>query len=80
MTRVFVDWDAAGAFLSITRPGAPAEEVRLTESDTVRIMKEAAEAWLRTREKVIVTPAKWPGAGSDKIEGAGEPLIGHFGE
>lgn len=21
MTRVFVDWDAAGAFLSITRPG-----------------------------------------------------------
>lgn len=78
MTRVFVNWDAAGAFPSITRPGCAAEEIRLSVADTVRLMKEAAEAWLRTREKVVVTPARWPKA--DKIEGAGEPLIGHFGE
>lgn len=78
MTRISIDWDGEGAFAVLTRPGAPSEEVRLSVDDTVRLMKEAAEAWLRTREKVVVTPARWPKG--DKIEGAGEPLIGHFGE
>lgn len=52
MTRVFVDWDAAGAFLSITRPGAPAEEVRLSEMDVVKLMQEAAQAWLEMRKRL----------------------------
>lgn len=78
MTHTFIDWDADGAFLSLTRPGSPAEEVRLSECDVARLMQEAAQAWLRTGRQMVVTPARWPRG--DKIEGAGEPLIGHFGE
>jgi len=78
MTRAFIDWDADGAFLSLSRPGCAAEEIRLSECDVVRLMQEAAQAWLRTGRQVVVTPARWPKGG--KIEGAGAPLIGHFGE
>ena len=58
--RLRIDWDADGAFASLTRPGAAAEEIRLSAEDTVRIMKEAAEAWLRSREKMSVTSARGP--------------------
>lgn len=63
MTHTFIDWDADGAFLSLTRPGSPAEEVRLSECDVVRLMQEAAQAWLRTGRQVVVTPARWPAEG-----------------
>lgn len=56
--RLRIDWDADGAFASLTRPGEAAEEIRLSTVDTVRIMKEAAEAWLRTREKMSGMPAR----------------------
>ena len=49
--RLRIDWDADGAFASLTRPGEAAEEIRISVEDTVRIMKEAAEAWLHTRQK-----------------------------
>lgn len=58
--RLRIDWDADGAFASLTRPGEAAEEIRLSTVDTVRIMKEAAEAWLRTRNKVGVMAASKP--------------------
>jgi hypothetical protein len=58
--RLRIDWDADGAFASVTRPGEAAEDIRLSNEDTVRIMKEAAEAWLWTREKMSVTPARGP--------------------
>ena len=84
MTRVFVDSDAAGAFLSITRPGAPSEEVRLSESDVVKLMQEAAQAWLRTGRQVKVTPARWPdhsaGAGNMIADDAPPHFIGAMGE
>lgn len=80
MTRAFIDWDADGAFLSLTRSGCAAEEIRLSECDVVRLMQEAAQAWLRTGRQVKVTPARWPKDKGGSIEGAGEPLIGHFGE
>lgn len=57
--RLRIDWDADGAFASLTRPGGAAEELRLSADDTVRIMTEAAEAWFRTREKMRVRPARW---------------------
>jgi len=56
--RLRIDWDADGAFASLTRPGEAAEEVRLSTEDTVRIMKEAAEAWLQRREKESISPAR----------------------
>lgn len=58
--RLRIDWDADGAFASLTRPGEAAEEIRLSTDETVQIMKDAAEAWLRAREKVSVTPDRWP--------------------
>lgn len=61
--RLRIDWDADGVFASLTRPGEAAEEIRLSTDDTVRLMKEAAEAWLRTREKVSVMQSGWPGMG-----------------
>jgi len=69
--RLRIDWDADGVFASLTRPGEAAEEVRLSTDDTVRIMKEAAEAWLQTREQVRVVLAKAP----EDI--SLPPLIGH---
>lgn len=66
--RLRIDWDADGAFASLTRPGEAAEEIRLSHNDTVRVMKEAAEAWLQTSEKVSVKPASdvCDGFSSDK--------------
>ena len=58
--RLRIDWDADGTFASLTRPGEAVEEVRLSVDDTVRIMKEAAEAWLQTPQMMNVTPASWP--------------------
>ncbi len=61
--RLRIDWDADGAFASVTRPGEAAEEIRLSVDDTVRIMKEAAEAWLQSRKNdssacTIASPAR----------------------
>lgn len=72
--RLRIDWDADGMFASLTRPGEAAEEVRLSADDTLRIMKEAAEAWLQARENVSVTPGRW------SAEDKPQPLIGNFGE
>ncbi len=69
-----MDWDADGAFASLTRPGEAAEEVRLSADETVRIMKEAAEAWLRTQKMMRVTPAVHPP--DDTLQ----PFIRRFGE
>ncbi len=74
MTRVFVDWGGDGAFVSITRPGAPAEEVRLSEADVVRLIWEVADAWLARRGRALVRAAKRPPADIPRS------LIGQFGE
>lgn len=84
MTRAFIDWDADGAFLSLTRPGCAAEEIRLSECDVVRLMQEAAQAWLRTGRQVVVTPARWPdhspGVGKLVIDEGQPHFIGALGE
>lgn len=74
MTRIFIDWDGDGAFASITRAGMPAEEVRLSEADVVRLLREAADAWLRRRSRSRVRSAKYQPA--DAVC----PMIGGFGE
>lgn len=58
MTRLTIDWDADGAFAVITRPGAPAEIVRLP--DIHRVATEALQAELAQRGRVVVRPARWP--------------------
>lgn len=72
MTRLAIDWDGDGAFAVLTRPGLPAEIVRLP--DIHRVATEAMQAELAMRGRVVVRPARWP---SD--EGP-EPLIGQWGE
>lgn len=69
-----IDWDTDGAFASLTRPGEAAEEIRLSTEDTVRIMKEAAEAWLLVGERVIVP------LGSLPAEDRPQLLVGPFGK
>ena len=70
--RLRIDWDADGAFASLTRPGEAAEEIRLSTEETVRIMKEAAEAWLLAGEQVIVS------LGSVPAEDRPQLLVGPF--
>lgn len=72
MTRISIDWDGEGAFAVLTRPGAPAEIVRLP--DIHRVATEAMQAELAMRGRVVVTPARWP------REDGPEPLIGRWGE
>ncbi|MFG1247598.1 hypothetical protein [Xanthobacter flavus] len=56
--RVSIDWDGDGAFIVITRPGQPAEVIRLPDHD--RIATEAMTAALAMRGRVVVRAARWP--------------------
>lgn len=78
MTRLSIDWDGNGAFAVITRPGQPAEVIRLADHD--RIATEAMTAALAMRGRVVVRPARWPRDGVDNIEGIPEHFIGAMGE
>ncbi|MFG1259129.1 hypothetical protein V5F79_17505 [Xanthobacter flavus] len=58
MTRLAIDWDGDGAFAVITRPGAPAEVIRLP--DIHRVATEAMAAATSVSGWVVVRPARWP--------------------
>lgn len=72
MTRISIDWDGDGAFAVLTRPGAPAEIIRLP--DIHRVATEAMQAELAMRGRIVVTRARWP------ADDAPQPLIGQWGE
>lgn len=80
MTRVSIDWDGDGAFAVITRPGQPAEVIRLPDHD--RIATEAMTAALAMRGRVVVRPARWPTSLREmqRSEEPPESHIGRFGE
>lgn len=80
MTRVSIDWDGDGAFAVITRPGQPAEVIRLRDHD--RIAAEAMTAAVALRGRVVVTPARWPTSLREmqRSEDLPESHIGRFGE
>lgn len=58
MTRLHIDWDGDGAYAVLTRPGAPAEMIRLP--DIHRLATEAMQAELAMRGRVVTRPARWP--------------------
>lgn len=80
MTRISIDWDGEGAFAVLTRPGAPAEIVRIP--DIHRVATEAMQADLAMRGRVVVTRARWPSnmQNMHNAEDGPEPLIGQWGE
>lgn len=82
MTRIAIDWDTDGAFAVLTRPGAPAEIVRIP--DIHRVATEAMVAEMALRGWVVVMAARWPdhspGVGKIIHEGGPEPHIGSWGE
>ena len=80
MTRLAIDWDGEGAFAVLTRPGQPAEVIRLPDHD--RIATEAMTAALAMRGRVVVMPARWPTSlqKAQESDKGPEPLIGQWGE
>lgn len=68
MTRLHIDWDGDGAYAVITRPGAPAEVIRLPDAD--RIATEAMTAALAMRGRVVVRAARWPADDTPHFIGA----------
>lgn len=68
--RVSIDWDGDGPFMVITRPGQPAEVIRLPDHD--RIATEAMTAALAMRGRVMVRPARWPSS-LQKVQRTSEP-------
>jgi len=76
MTRLAIDWDDDGAFAVITRPGQPAEVIRLP--DIYRVATEAMQADLAMRGRVVV----WSACKRSLQVGEDEPphFIGALGE
>ncbi len=82
MTRLRFDWDADGAFASLTRPGAAAEEIRLTPQEVDALLRDLLAAALAQRGRVVVRPARWPSNMQNTLiaDDAPVPQIGRFGE
>jgi hypothetical protein len=80
--RLRFDWDADGTFAALTRPGAAAEELRLSPDEVDVLLRDLLAAALAQRGRMVVRPARWP-TSLQKAQGseAGpESLIGAFGE
>ena len=58
--RLRIDWDADGAFASLTRPGEAAEEVRLSPEDVDALLRDLLAAALAQRGRAVVCAARWP--------------------
>ncbi|MFG1265921.1 hypothetical protein [Xanthobacter aminoxidans] len=82
MTRIRFDWDADGAFAALTRPGAAAEELRLSPQEVDTLLRDLLAAALAQRGRVVVRPARWlsPTSTVHQFESSPEPNIGRFGE
>lgn len=82
MTRLRFDWDADGAFASLTRPGTAAELVRLTPQEVDTLLRDLLDAALAQRGRVVVRPVRWPSNMQNTLiaDDAPVPQIGRFGE
>ena len=49
--RLRIDWDADGAFASLTRPGEAAEEIRLSLDQVDLLLRDLLEAAIAQRRR-----------------------------